>query len=399
LETFNELHGVKDGIGNTVFPKIDEFSIAEFTAILKTTKVHSQYYLQAEIFRAIVNRAIEVSKKIAVFNFPEFEKLFFRKPTDGKNAFTYFDEIIKEKTDAGAISTAEKYELAKKSYIKFLKYSGLNPEKLDIYSINKKFLEQYESYCTFIQKMSVATIGIYLRNLRAVYRIAIEAKEITMDYYPFGIGEGKYQIPTSDKVNKSLDENEVRLLWGAEPENDLQAKAKDFWFFSYFTYGMNVRDICELKHTSVEGKNIFYVRAKTKNTKKKKVIKQVPVTKSIAEIIKRQKDKDSDYLFGIIDSKDNPKAVHEKIRNFNKFINKHFREFAISAGIDEIIASKFGTYHARHSFATIAVRKGNSMELISEILHDGNIRTTQSYLNSFPKETFQELSKELEIIL
>jgi integrase len=162
---------------------------------------------------------------------------------------------------------------------------------------------------------------------------------------------------------------------------------------------MNVRDICELKHTSVEGKNIFYVRAKTKNTKKKKVIKQVPVTKSIAEIIKRQKDKDSDYLFGIIDSKDNPKAVHEKIRNFNKFINKHFREFAISAGIDEIIASKFGTYHARHSFATIAVRKGNSMELISEILHDGNIRTTQSYLNSFPKETFQELSKELEIIL
>lgn len=60
-------------------------------------------------------------------------------------------------------------------------------------------------------------------------------------------------------------------------------------------------------------------------------------------------------------------------------------------------AEQLGTYHARHSFATVAIRKGKSTALISEILHDGNLKVTENYINTFPKESFKELSREMEL--
>ena len=79
----------------------------------------------------------------------------------------------------------------------------------------------------------------------------------------------------------------------------------------------------------------------------------------------------------------------------NSFINKHFRKFALSAGIRPELASKLGTYHARHSFATIAIQSGKSMALVSEILHDGNLAMTAAYLKSFSIEEYQNLSDDM----
>lgn len=396
LNTSNLLHLNEDKSISEKYPKIDEFSESQFNKIMNATNNTNSLMVQNRIFKKIVSNAEEISKTLEPFSFKEFEKLMFKKYSDGQDAFSYFDEIVEEKLKNGKVSTSEKYKLAKRSISKFLDYKELNPNKLILESVNKKFLDEYESYCTNIKKMSIATTAIYLRNLRTVYRLGIAAKEISGDNYPFG--QGKYQIPSGGKVNKALTESDIRILWKAEPQNELQARAKDFWFFSYYAYGMNTRDICELKHSSINDKNIYYERAKTRYTKKNQTIKQVPLTKSMVEIIKRRKDKESKYLFGIITDTDTPTITHKKIQLFNNFINTHFRKFAIHAGINEILANEIGTYHARHSFATISVRKGNSFELISEILHDGNFKTTQSYLNSFPKETYNKLSQDLEIL-
>jgi integrase/recombinase XerD len=49
-----------------------------------------------------------------------------------------------------------------------------------------------------------------------------------------------------------------------------QEKAKDFWFLSFYTQGMNINDILKLKNeniTYIDGKQyIQYVRAKTRST-------------------------------------------------------------------------------------------------------------------------------------
>jgi integrase/recombinase XerD len=242
---------------------------------------------------------------------------------------------------------------------------------------------------------SPATIGINMRNLRAAFRRAISEGSVHGDAYPFG--KGKYQIPTGSKVNKALTEEDLKTLWYFEPKNAEQSFAKDLWFFSYYAYGMNTRDMCELRHDSVKKKSFTYVRAKTKNTRKDRTIKEVPITESMRQIIKRRKDKSSPFLFGLINENDSATERHNKIKGVNRRINYHFRALAKLAGIDDELVSSLGTYHARHSFATISVRKGKSIALISEILHDGNIHTTQSYINSFSKEAYDELSNDLEL--
>jgi site-specific recombinase XerD len=56
-----------------------------------------------------------------------------------------------------------------------------------------------------------------------------------------------------------------------------------------------------------------------------------------------------------------------KVKNFTRFVNQHLKKLAKSLGITEDIS----TYFARHSFATIAIRSGASMEFVSETLSSG----------------------------
>lgn len=378
-----------------LYPTVFEFTEKDFQAIWETRKPREENKEERRKLEALEARAYKIIEAIEPFSFDTFEaKLHNNSKSDDKNAFHIFDEIEMRKLEIGSISTAEKYRLAKKSFQSYLRFKSQNPGSLTFDKITSQFLESYKSYCENTRNLSAATIGIYLRNLRAVYKIAIKKGTATFDKYPFL--KEDFVIPSSKKVNKALTEIQLKQLWESKPNTREQERAKDFWFFSYFTYGMNTRDVCELKHTSIKGDTIQYVRAKTKNTKKERVIKEVPITNSIKQIIERQKVENSIFLFGVLDESDNPIVKHEKIKNFNKVLNHHFRLFAKDCGIEEELAKQIGTYHARHSFATIAIRKGKSVALISEILHDGNLKVTQSYINSFPKEDFQELSSQLE---
>lgn len=381
----------KQKLYSTVFDMTEK----EFQSIWETRRPREEFKQTRKKLEAIETKATKTIDSLDSFSFESFEeKLFNHSNSDYKNAFFIFDEVEKQKLELGSISTAEKYRLTKTSFQNFLKYKNQNIEYLGFEKVTVQFLKSYQSYCENIKNLSAATIGIYVRNLRAIYNIGIKKGTANPDRYPFS--KKGFQIPTSKKVNKALNESQLKTLWQKEPLTPEQSKAKDFWFFSYFTYGMNTRDICELKHTSIDNDSIQYVRAKTKNTKKERTIKQVPLTNSLKQIIERRINYESPFLFGILEEKDNPAQKHEKIRNFNKVVNQHFRSFAKLAGIDASLADQLGTYHARHSFATVSIQKGASIALVSEILHDGNLKVTENYINSFPKESFKDLSKDLE---
>ena len=69
-------------------------------------------------------------------------------------------------------------------------------------------------------------------------------------------------------------------------------------------------------------------------------------------------------------------------QNFTRFINQHFKKYALSLGITEDIS----TYWARHSFATRAIRIGLSMEFVSEALNHSDLKTTKNYFSGFTDE-------------
>jgi site-specific recombinase XerD len=71
----------------------------------------------------------------------------------------------------------------------------------------------------------------------------------------------------------------------------------------------------------------------------------------------------------------------------NRYIGKIVKEVAINKHVT--------TYFARHSFATILKRTGISIEVISEFLGHGSLKTTVSYLDSFDDDTKKEIGKLL----
>lgn len=107
---------------------------------------------------------------LKLFSFEGFESSFYGKNNaDYKNAISVFGYIVQQKTELGAISTAEKYELSKRCIQSYLEYKCKKSTELTFDRINVSFLKDLTFYCENIKKLSAATIGIYLRNLRSVY--------------------------------------------------------------------------------------------------------------------------------------------------------------------------------------------------------------------------------------
>lgn len=386
-----------------LYPTKFDFTESEFVSIWETTKPRKEHKANRLKLLAIESKANSDVESLKKFSFEAFEAVFFERSPSGETEVSrMFVRLEEEKQRLGGISTEEKYRLARRKLNQFVAHKrrgeltkGNENEPLTFDEITPSFLEEYKAFCEDFQNLSVATTAIYLRSLRTAYNRAIKMGFASKDEYPFG--KDGFSIPTSNKVNKALSPEELGLLWHSKPQNEDQAIAKDFWFFSYYSYGINTKDICELKHSQIGEDDFVYVRAKTRTTKKVRTEKRVALNGSLREIIERRRDNDSAYLFGILNEQDDPKTKHNKIKTLNSFINKHFREFAIECGINSGIANKLGTYHARHSFATNAVHMGKSTALISEILHDGNLAVTAAYLKSFSKRSYQELSNDLEL--
>ena len=72
-----------------------------------------------------------------------------------------------------------------------------------------------------------------------------------------------------------------------------------------------------------------------------------------------------------------------------RLMNKKLKDIGEAAKIDEPIS----TYTARHSWATIAKRKGIPTAIISEGLGHDSEETTQIYLDSFENDVLDQANE------
>jgi len=98
--------------------------------------------------------------------------------------------------------------------------------------------------------------------------------------------------------------------------------------------------------------------------------------------LKTEPSSEDDYIFPILTNEMSHEEKHKRIKQLLKNINKHIRVIAKEIGLDKDVT----TYFARHSFSTVLKRSGASTEFISEQLGHQNLKTTQSYLDSFQDE-------------
>jgi site-specific recombinase XerD len=117
-------------------------------------------------------------------------------------------------------------------------------------------------------------------------------------------------------------------------------------------------------------------------------------TPEIDEIINRWGNKPaySDaYVFPLLEPALTAEKERAKIQHATKTINKYIKRVAAAVGIEKNVS----TYTARHSFSTVLKRAGAPIELISESLGHSNLKTTESYLDSFEDTIKQQYAARL----
>jgi integrase/recombinase XerD len=370
------------------YPTVFEFSKAEFSKVWEAKKLRKEHKELRLQLQNLEFKANEMARRLSPFTLDKFEQQLYGIDKGNSIEVSYYYAMaINRLQQNDQIRTASSYELSLKSLQNFH-----GKKKLTFLEIDPAWLKRYERYMQEDLKRSPTTVGIYLRPLRAIFNDAIADKVIDKDDYPFG--KRRYTIPAPKRTKRALSKEQLKILFEAVPEKKEHAKAKAFWFFSYASNGINFKDIANLKFKDISGDVIYFTREKTKNTSKSKAPVSVYMNSFIKQVIEeygKKKRKPDDYIFPILSPKATPKEKLRQLSNFIRLVNQHFKNFALSLGIDENVS----TYWARHSFATNAIRSGASMEFVSEALSHSSLNTTKNYFAGFESEAKKEFSKKM----
>jgi len=333
---------------------------------------------------ALKSKAEKVIEQIEPFSFVAFEEALYADTAERKSRMLmdwFKDYIIKLKAN-DQIGTASSYQTTINSINDFKK-------NLQLQDITATFLQSYEKHLLDAGK-STSSVGIYMRNLRAIINSSIAAGLISQDNYPFK----KYQIPAGQNVKKALKDFDINHILNYRPEKLDEQKALDFWIFSYLCSGINFADIITLKPQDLNGNYLNYYRQKTIRTKKKDLRPiKVGLNPRAKEIIERYKNTDpaNDYLFPILEPGLTANTIKNRCQRFIKWVNK--RMYVICADLD--IENKTSTYAARHTFCTVLKRKGAPTSFIKDALGHASVATTENYLGSFEDEVTLEYANVL----
>lgn len=358
----------------------------EFNRLYKSSK----YRKQANVANSYLNRANKIIEEFNNdFDFLVFENIFFEKEArsnkKSNNVFILFENYIKELNSRKKVKTAICYQNSLNKLKTFY-----NKPTLPIEITDKKFLHDFDTYMK-LQDLSYTTIGIYMRNLRRIFNVAIADGIVSADQYPFG--RNKYIPPTSRNIKKAITLDEIHKIYNYHTEYEMEEWARDMWMFSYFSNGINFKDIVLLKWSDIDYKQelITIIREKTKNSLANKQSIEISLIDDIKEIIRKWGKRESLYVFGLIEENSSAeritKSVSQIIKNANKYLGR------ISDNLE--LSRRITTNFARHSYSTVLKRAGVPIEMISEQLGHASIKTTQIYLDSFEKEQKRETTKFL----
>ena len=331
--------------------------------------------------QGFVKKAELAGKKLHEFSFEAFEEEYFKKRHNGIEDVSFEQctkEFMNEKAGEWSLKTSIMYDTLLNSVAKFkptLKIKGLTSE----------LIRKYENHLNSDGK-SISTIGIYIRQIRAVSNYAIKKKYMLPEKYPFK----NYTVPAAQKNKRALGNDEIKALIEYKTDLAAERKAIDFWTFSYLGNGMNFNDIAKLRYSNILGENLKFYRSKTKSTKKgdQKEI-SIYLLAKMQEIINRWGNNinaGNEYIFPILKERMNERDQYVAIAQFIKTTNKYLKRVTETLNWEVPIT----TYFARHSYATRMNRTGVPITYISESLGHSNISTTENYLSSFTDETLKK---------
>lgn len=341
------------------------------------------------------------------FTFERFEQEFLQQA--GKGGFLHlFEGYLKDLKAEGRIGSYLSYQNA---YSAFNRFRGGQTKTKNKPFVRGKELRPEELTVTLLKKFDVwlkdqgcnkTTIGIYMRALRIIFNVAIDANPSLAELYPFARKQNdnkRYKIRTgSGKKGDALTLEQIQAFIRTTPEQGTpEWEAKQYFLFMFYCQGMNMADVAALKYRDVQWDAIRYVRQKTKDTEREEKPIEIPLTNDIKNIILAIGNADrspAGYVFPILSKDMTPERIRATVKQKNKIVNKWLARLCEANDLPAI-----STYWSRHSFASLLKGLGTSVEMISELLGHSDPKTTRAYLQRFDLDQKQKVSKKLTATL
>jgi integrase len=363
----------------------------EFEKIMKGTK--GEMFEKKSNELNFFNKVFNIGKKLVDDDMFTFETL--KAKVYGREDGSFDDLFIKKiKTlkDGKKVKTAIIYECSynklKEYYKKEIQFSNISPE----------FIKKLHEYME--RDLSNTTIGIYLRHIRHICNIALNEGFIKQSQYPFSsrsFDVNKVKIPKSTKrKNRFLNVETITQLYNFYFEFDPQNMTEKYmkhslgmWLFSYLANGMNLVDIANLKwdkhYFKSKGKEISFVRQKTKDSTSDEIIIYIPVTdylKPLLDDLGTKPEKGKLIFPYIFDGETDDRKRVDKIGFENKNIADRMERVCKKLDID----GRPSMTYARHSYQTnLAHQKVPGTYIDQQVGHTDR-SVTDSYIGLYSTE-------------
>ncbi len=331
------------------------------------------YRRQNDLLAAYEARAADIlfdwARTNTPFDFDRFEKVMFAGAVD-KSKPLVVDYL---KTEQAAMESAGRQSYAHLVGAAISTVEGFQRAKRKKYTLSDVTPEWVEDLDAHVAKATDMGNGwrTVFSILRACLNRARKVHKMGANWKPF---EGFVSCVESTKpAKRAISLAELRALIETPAEDEFQGFSKDLFLLSFYLWGANLADICELTRDSIVDGRVVYRRRKTGREY------SVALSPKAGAILDRYRNQGK-YLIPIYRAGMTPKDKYRIRANMLDKINEALRAVAHRAGINP---KRFTFYVARHTFATALKRAGFSHGLIQDALGHSDANTTNAYLDSF----------------
>lgn len=291
-----------------------------------------------------------------------------REEKEHYDFYALLDDQIKTLDNAGQESYRDMFRNTRRMLEQFTRDFVLPFD-----AITMDWLKEFERFVGKNKKIN--TVSIHMRNIRTVYNMAIRKGLAGYAAYPFR----GYRIPRQKTAKRNLSVEEIQRIIAYDPPEARLGWIRDMFMLSFYLIGINMKDLFYLRSIDYDPANerITYVRAKGKQ------FYDIKVYPEAAEIILRyggsafmpdettSKKPTERLLLDVMEGR------YQHHKTAIKMINGGMRRIAYTVKVRPDVT----TYHARHSWATIASRLGVSRDIIRYALGHGINTVTDIYVD------------------
>ena len=246
-------------------------------------------------------------------------------------------------------------------------------KKEDCYldEITHQFVEDYDFYLRTVRRCCHNTTTKYLLNFKKIIRIALAKGWMKKD--PFA----QVHFHFEPVEREFLEKQELKVLLNKEITITRLAQVRDIFCFCCLT-GLAFTDVQQLKAehlvADIHGKIwIRKARQKTKN------MCNIPLLDDAQKILDRYKDHPYCQTHGVL----LPVCSNQKM-------NSYLKELADICGIRKNLS----THCARHTFATLTLASGATIDNVAKMLGHANVNMTRRYA----KVLDSSIMRDMEVV-